>query len=118
MAAATFNTRAFDKFLDAFAEVLADRVSAKLETKRFSRDELVDQTTAPVPRWRYLRAARAGAFPSHRHGQRVYALRSDVMAWIRSTTRAPAKVVVEEAAPEAVNLDEIRQSLKIRRKGT
>lgn len=78
--------------LDALvARVVSEAVreaSARAVAEATTAAVYYDQDTAPVARSRYLRAARANAFPNSRVGNRVLAKRADVDAWIASKARS------------------------------
>lgn len=87
--------------LGPLLEQLAELVASKLERRAPAGDSgaFYDQHTAPVSSTAFLRAARAGAFPSHRVGKRVLAERALVDAWIKAHPSAARPKV--EPAPVA-----------------
>lgn len=70
--------------LELGLRMVADAV-ADLERE----DDWVDQSTSPLVRRAYLRAARDGEFPTKKVGRQVLARRSDVDAFIVRNGKAP-----------------------------
>lgn len=56
---------------------------------RFPDDAFIDQTSELVSRTLYLQLARAGAFPSRKHGKRIVAQWRDVRIAIAGTDLKP-----------------------------
>ncbi len=84
--------------LDALLDAIADRVVERMG-ERSARDiEFVDQTTAPIARASYLKAAAKGSFASSKIGRRVVAKRADVLAWIESRRRATRAAPTDDEA--------------------
>jgi excisionase family DNA binding protein len=88
---------------NAFATIarffLAELRAAAREPQQGDAGEYVDARSAATGRKTFLRAAKAGAFPSYRVGRRVLARKADVDAWIVSRKRAPR--IREQADPHA-----------------
>lgn len=91
-------------FVALLARVLAPAIAAELA--RTSRPEMIDQrSTAELARLdlsprSYLTAARAGAFPSTKHGRRVVARLADVEAWRAGDSAPKGSAVVAPISAE------------------
>jgi hypothetical protein len=101
--------------LRVVSEGLALVASALLETENtgttaeprgFPDDAFIDQTSELVPRDLYLQLARAGAFPSRKHGKRIVAQWRDVRVAISGSRIKP----IEANTPQD-DLDACRRSV-------
>ena len=79
--------------LVASALLEADDVGTSMATAsgRVPDDAFIDQTSGLAPRNLYLQLARAGAFPSNKHGKRIVAQWRDVRVAIARTEIGPVK---------------------------
>ncbi len=78
----------------SFEDTLRAIVREELERllSKPAASEFVDQDTCgPVARTAYMRAARAGVFPSSRVGKRIIAKRSDFETWLSANPTAVVK---------------------------
>lgn len=94
---------------------LAERVAELLGGRR----EYYDQATSPLGRRRHLEAARRGAFPSYKEGNRVLAKRADVDAYIRAnpvTPKAPRERPKASAPPTPLDPQNARLDAILRQK--
>lgn len=79
-----------DDLIETFAARVAAHLAQRLSAERQETEE-VDQTTAPIGRNQYLKAARERAFPTRKAGRRVIARQADVLAWLRKQTITEVK---------------------------
>jgi hypothetical protein len=88
------------------------------QTPVLTDDTIVDQRTGLVPKDVYLRLARAGAFPSRKHGKRVLARWGDVHAAVLGGPGiAKAVRSASEEEPRQDDLDDLRRQLGLAAKG-
>lgn len=93
-----------DELIETFASRLAAHIAAHLKASRDETEE-VDQSTAPIGRNQYLKAARERAFATRKSGRRVIARKSDVIAWLRQQT------VVESKAEAPISRQSVREKI-------
>jgi hypothetical protein len=100
-------SRRVDDVLDLLADLVAERVIARLGEVPQGGHEYYDQRLNPLGRRRFLEAARRGAFPSTKQGKLVLARRADVDAWIASSKRDTQVSTASTAEGDALSDEDL-----------
>jgi hypothetical protein len=96
-----------DAVLDLLADLVAERVIARLGEVPQGGHEYYDQRLNPLGKRRFLEAARRGAFPSTKQGKLVLARRTDVDAWIASGKRDARVSTASTAEGDALSDEDL-----------